>query len=145
MKYEGQGCVRSIIWKRSNILLTCCLILSGGLVAFSSSVPAAPAAAPTPQVVGHSVTLTLQGSPDADGSGGQGYTFYRATACTGAGFAKLNTALVAGLVFTDAGLKPGAYCYRATFSYGGAESVPSNTAPVVLLPAAPSALVAAGL
>ena len=92
----------------------------------------------------HTVSLSWTASTDA----GVSYNVYRFSgACpsTGtAGFSKINTTSVAATTYTDASLAAGTYCYYATSVLNGAESVPSNLAPAVLLPAAPTALSATG-
>lgn len=113
----------------------CAVIALLGLAAaplFATPKPA-PAAAPVPQVVGHSVVLAWGSSPDTV----DGYNVYRAPDCSTAG-TKVNTAVVSGLAFTDASMKPGAYAYKVTATAGGAESAPSNCANAVILPAAPT-------
>ena len=91
----------------------------------------------------HSATLTWTLSTDS----GSGYNAYRlagacpSSATTGQGTKLTSTPLAAGTVtFTDANLAVGTYCYYVTAVLNGAESVPSNLAPAVVLPQSPSAL-----
>lgn len=88
----------------------------------------------------HSVVLNWTASTDI----GIAYNMYRLNgSCpTGApsGFTKINTASITGTTFTDSGMAPGSYCYYMTATLNGAESVPSNTAAAVILPAAPTGL-----
>jgi len=92
------------------------------------------------QAQAHSVNLSWTASPDA----GVSYNIYRlAGACpaTGTtGFSKITGTPVAATTYTDSIVTPGTYCYYATSVFNGAESVPSNVAPAVILPAAPSGL-----
>jgi hypothetical protein len=87
----------------------------------------------------HAVQVTIGPSPDAGGSAPQGYTLYKAATCAGT-FSKVNAALSSSLVITDAGLAPGSYCYRATFTLSGAESAPSTTAVANITPTSPGVL-----
>jgi hypothetical protein len=88
----------------------------------------------------HSVTLSWTGSADPSVS----YNVYRLSgACpsTGtAGFSKINATPVAATTYIDSPSAPGTYCYYATSVFNGAESVPSNLAPAVILPAPPRAM-----
>ena len=88
----------------------------------------------------HSVSLAWTGSPDP----GVSYNVYRLSgACPAAGtagFSKINTAPVAATTYIDSPATPGTYCYYATSVFNGAESVPSNLAPAVILPAPPTAM-----
>jgi hypothetical protein len=92
----------------------------------------------------HSVSLTFTKSVDDTGATGQGYTMYRlsgtcpANVTTTAGFTALNSTLFTVNSYTDSTVVPGAYCYVATFTASSSQSVPSNTAPAVILPAAPT-------
>lgn len=98
----------------------------------------------------HSVTLGWTKSTDDTGAAGQGYTIFRAGgACpasvtTTTGFTAVNAALVTGTTFTDSTVTTGAFCYIATFTSGGVSSVPSNTAPAVILPAKPTNVTVTG-
>lgn len=85
----------------------------------------------------HTVVLTWTASPDA----GVAYTIYRASsACASSPtFVKLASGITA-LTYTDTAVSPGTYCYQATATLNGAESVPSNQASAVVLPAPPAAL-----
>ena len=88
----------------------------------------------------HSVSLSWTASTDP----GVNYNVYRLSgACpaTGtAGFSRITPAPIAATTFTDSAMSPGTYCYYATSVLNGAESVPSNLAPAVILPGAPAAL-----
>jgi len=88
----------------------------------------------------HSVSLAWTASTDP----GVSYNIYRLSgACPAAGttgFSKITATPVAATTFTDSTATPGTYCYYATSVFNGAESVPSNLAPAVILPAAPTAL-----
>ena len=91
----------------------------------------------------HSATLNWTLSTDS----GSTYNAYRisgacpSSATTGQGTKLTSTPLASGTTtFTDAGLAVGSYCYYVTAVLNGAESVPSNLAPAVVLPQAPSAL-----
>ncbi|HVA95612.1 MAG TPA: hypothetical protein VNI36_12005 [Candidatus Dormibacteraeota bacterium] len=92
----------------------------------------------------HAVSLQWNPSTDA----GVNYNLYRLTgACPAsgtAGFSKITAAPITGTAYTDSGVAPGAYCYYATSVLNGAESVPSNFAAAVILPAAPTGLSTAG-
>lgn len=93
----------------------------------------------------HSVTLTWQAPSPVGGSGTvSGYNVYRSPSST-ANYAKLNTAVNAGLTFTDSSVSAGAsynYCVTTVDSLGeeSACSVPA-TANVPSNPNAPSGLV----
>lgn len=109
------------------------------IVSFISIVlPAMAAAAP------HSVTLSLTRSPDDSQAAGQGYTAWRisgtcpSSVTTTTGFTALNATLFTTTTYVDTTVVPGSYCYVVTFSNTIATSVPSNTAPAVILPAAPT-------
>jgi hypothetical protein len=94
--------------------------------------------------VSHSVVLTWVASPDT----GVTYNVFRLVGSCPAsgtvGFTQLNTTPITVLTYTDTAVTVGnSYCYYATAVLGGFESVPSNLAPVVILPAPPTALTAA--
>jgi hypothetical protein len=88
----------------------------------------------------HSVSLAWTASTDT----GVSYNIYRLSgACPSSGtsgFAKITGAPVTATTYTDNQLLPGTYCYYATSVLNGSESIPSNLAPAVVLPAAPTAL-----
>ena len=88
----------------------------------------------------HAVSLTWTASID----GGVGYNVYRFSgACPAAGtigFSKITATPLTATTYTDSAVAPGTYCYYATAVLNGAESVPSNLASAVILPAAPAAL-----
>lgn len=88
----------------------------------------------------HSVSLAWTASTD----GGVSYNVYRlAGACPAAGttgFSKITATPLAATTFIDSTVAPGTYCYYATAVLNGAESVPSNLASAVILPAAPAAV-----
>lgn len=92
----------------------------------------------------HSVGLTFTKSTDDTGAAGQGYIAWRlsgtcpANVTTTAGFTSLNATLFTGNTFTDSTVVPGNYCYIVTFTAASAQSVPSNTAGALILPAAPT-------
>ncbi len=91
-------------------------------------------------------SVSLQWNPSSDS--GVGYNLYRMEgACPSsgtAGFSKITASPVTGTAYTDSAVGPGAYCYYATAVLNGAESVPSNFASAVILPAAPTSLSTAG-
>ena len=95
-----------------------------------------------PSGTAHSVTLTWQAPSPVGGSGTvSGYNVYRSPSST-ANYAKLNTAVNAGLTFTDSSVSAGAsynYCVTTVDSLGeeSACSVPA-TANVPSNPNAPS-------
>src|SRR5208337_369101 len=86
----------------------------------------------------HSVTLTWNLPTDAVAS--STYNVYRASgACPVSGlgtltWAKINTAWIAALTYSDSGVPVGSYCYYATQVQNGTESLPSNTAPALVRP-----------
>lgn len=96
----------------------------------------------------HSVSLTWTASNDT----GAAYNVYRlnaacpvtppatAAALLSSGFVLANSAPVSATAFTDNEVSVGKFCYAATALLNGAESVPSNLAPAVILPAPPTAL-----
>jgi len=92
----------------------------------------------------HSVSLAWTASTDSAVS----YNLYRLSgACpsTGtSGFSKITAAPVTATTYTDSAVAPGTYCYYATAVLNGSESIPSNLASAVVLPAAPTALSIAG-
>jgi|ERR1700674_2555284 hypothetical protein len=92
----------------------------------------------------HSASLTWTASTDS----GVSYNIYRLSgACPSAattGFAKITAAPLTATTYTDSTVAPGTYCYYATAVLNGAESIPSNLASAVILPAAPTALSVAG-
>jgi hypothetical protein len=92
----------------------------------------------------HSVSLKWTASTDS----GVSYNVYRlAAACPAsgsAGFSKITAAPLTATAYTDTTVGPGAYCYYATSVLNGAESVPSNLASAVILPAAPTSLSVSG-
>jgi hypothetical protein len=102
---------------------------------------------------GHTVNLSWGASPDAAANPTLTYNIYRlAGACpsgapatvaalTSAGFAAANSAPITTTSYSDTTIGPGSYCYAATAVLSAAESVPSNLAPAVILPAAPTGLV----
>ena len=85
----------------------------------------------------HTVTLSWTASTDAV----DGYNIYRGVA-TGQETTLVNTALVTGTSFTDTTAVVGSDFYVAKAVKGGVESIASNEVSVVLLPAAPTNLVA---
>ena len=90
----------------------------------------------------HSVVLTWLASADA----GVAYNVYRlAGTCPSsgtAGFTLLASAVTA-LTYTDTTVTVGSsFCYYATATLNGLESVPSNLAPAVIIPAPPTSLMA---
>lgn len=92
----------------------------------------------------HSVSLSWTASPDALPNPIGSYFIYRASApCAPipASFTKIGTAPSSNNAFTDGTVIVGNFCYAVTFSVNGAESLQSNLAPAVILPAAPSVLV----
>ena len=101
----------------------------------------------------HSVTLFWAASTDAALNPTLGYQIYRlngvcpaippTTVAAATGFQLISGATpLTVLTYTDLGfpttpLPPGNYCYFATSILNGAQSVPSNLAPAVVLPAPP--------
>jgi hypothetical protein len=77
----------------------------------------------------HSVSLSWTASTDS----GVSYNLYRlAGACPTSGttgFVKINASPISGLTYSDTRIGPGDYCYYATATLNGAESVPSIYAP----------------
>ncbi len=119
-------------------------ILSVAALALALSMSVVASAAP------HSVTLTFTRSVDDSQATGQGYTAWRmsgacpASVTTTTGFTSLNASLFTTTTYVDSTVVPGSYCYIVTFSNPTATSVPSNTAPAVILPAAPTNVTVTG-
>jgi hypothetical protein len=91
------------------------------------------------QTGAHTVTLTWTASPD-----GGVVTVYRATGTCSTvplTFTAISTG-VTGTTYVDSGIAPGKFCYQVTTVVNGAESLPSNQAQAVILPLAPTTLVA---
>jgi hypothetical protein len=92
----------------------------------------------------HSATLTWTASTDS----GVNYNIYRISgvcpSTATSGFAKITAAPLTATTFTDSTVVPGTYCYYATAVLNGTESLPSNLASAVILPAAPTALSISG-
>jgi hypothetical protein len=88
----------------------------------------------------HSVLLTWTASTDTGGT----VNVYKATsACTGTpSFTLLASGVVAGGPYTDASVGIGKFCYYVTAVVNGAESLPSNFAPMTVLPKSPTAVTA---
>jgi hypothetical protein len=84
----------------------------------------------------HSVTLTWQETDTVDG-----YNLYR-SAIKGAESTKINPVLIVGLTYVDASPLMGESFYEVKAVVGGVESPASNEASAVLLPSAPTQLVA---
>lgn len=85
----------------------------------------------------HTVALNWTASTDTV----DGYNVYRGSAA-GQETTKLNSAVIVGTTFTDASPLLGDTFYIARSVVGGIESTNSNEVSVVLLPAAPTQLVA---
>ena len=125
------------------LLNHCCRVVCGLLLAvvFLASASAHPQGIPAGTT--HSVTLTWQAPSPVGGSGTiSGYNVYRSPSST-ATYAKLNTAIAAGLTFTDSSVSAGAsytYCVTTMDSLGEESlcSAPA-TANVPSNPNAPSA------
>jgi hypothetical protein len=104
----------------------------------------AMALAAGPTLAQHSASLTWTASPDATVNPTIGYNVYRlAGACpaTGTtGFTKLNATPLTNTAFSDTNVGLGNFCYYVTATLNGVESVPSNTAPAVILPGSPTLL-----
>lgn len=111
----------------------------------------------SPAFAAHSVKLTWVASTDAQP--GLTYNLYKAAGTIGAGnsvscpatgtpamtgWSSVTTGIQNGtLTYTDTTVTVGsADCYYATSTLNGLESVPSNTASAVILPAAPTSLIA---
>jgi hypothetical protein len=92
----------------------------------------------------HSVTLTWTASTDAIGNPTLFYDVYRApVACTATPtptFSRVGSTAPLATTFTDTAVPLGVFCYVVTSLVNGAESVSSNTAPAVILPAAPTSV-----
>lgn len=92
----------------------------------------------------HSVTVTWTASSDAASNPTLTYNIYRAPAACGSvpplAFAKVGTVSAGVLTFTDSAAPLGSNCYVVTSLVNGLESVNSNTAPAVILPAAPTSV-----
>ena len=116
----------------------CALLLAAAFLAFGSA-----RAQGVPAGTAHSVTLTWQAPSPVGGSGTiSGYNVYRSPSSP-TNYAKLNTALNAGLTYTDASVSAGtsySYCVTTVDSLGEESvcSVPA-TANVPSNPNAPSA------
>jgi fibronectin type 3 domain-containing protein len=125
------------------LLNHCCRVVCGLLLAvvFLASASAHPQGIPAGTT--HSVTLTWQAPSPVGGSGTiSGYNVYRSPSST-ATYTKLNTAIAAGLTFTDSSVSAGAsytYCVTTVDSLGEESlcSAPA-TANVPSNPNAPSA------
>jgi hypothetical protein len=95
---------------------------------------------PDPQAGnGHSVALSWTASTDAAANPSLSYSIYRATPSCSSTFTKINQNISA-TSYIDAAMQPGSYCYQVTALLNGAESLPSNQAPAVILPAPPTAV-----
>jgi fibronectin type 3 domain-containing protein len=125
------------------LLNHCCRVVCGLLLAVLFLASASAHAQGIPAGTTHSVTLTWQAPSPVGGSGTiSGYNVYRSPLST-ATYAKLNTAIVAGLTFTDGSVSAGAsytYCVTTVDSLGEESlcSAPA-TANVPSNPNAPSA------
>jgi hypothetical protein len=126
MRYAKSKCAKSITWKRWSIALTL-LFLSALSI---SSLQAQST---------HSVSLSWTASTDF--VSGDSYNVYRGTV-SGGPYTKVNTAAITADTFTDSSVSVGTYYYVATHVSGTAESAFSNEAKAVLLPRAPTTLVA---
>jgi len=84
----------------------------------------------------HTVTLTWTASLD-----GGIYTVYRATGVCSPTltFTSLSVGIT-GTTYVDSGISPGRFCYQVTTVVNSAESLPSNQAQAVILPAPPTSL-----
>lgn len=95
---------------------------------------------PAAHAQAHSVSLAWTASTD-----GGTVNVYRipgscpSSTTTGNG-TKLTAAPVAGTTYVDSTVLVGSYCYYVTAVLSGAESVPSNLVPAVILPSAPTAV-----
>lgn len=127
MKYAQQNFATRIISKR---LITALILL---LLTLTLTFPV---------LAQHSVSLAWVASTDSASA----YNLYRAAGTCAAPalpWGKINTTPIQGISFTDAtGVQIGAYCYYATAVLNGKESVSSNFADAVILPAAPTNVVA---
>ncbi len=117
------------------------LWLGVGLVLVSAGIVWAQGA---PSGTAHSVTLTWQAPSPVGGSGTiSGYNVYRAAAVsppTSATYTKLNTALGAGLTFTDTSVAAGAsYLYCVTTVDSLAEESACSAPATASVPANPNA------
>ena len=121
----------------------CYRSVCGLLLAFAFLASGSAHAQGVPEGTAHSVTLAWQAPSPVGGSGTiSGYNVYRSPSSP-TNYAKLNTALSAGLTFTDSSVSAGAsynYCVTTVDSLGE-ESVCSApaTANVPANPNAPSA------
>jgi fibronectin type 3 domain-containing protein len=125
------------------LLNHCSRVVFGSLLAVVFLSSASAHAQGIPAGTTHSVTLTWQAPSPVGGSGTiSGYNVYRSPSST-ATYAKLNTAIAAGLTFTDSRVSAGAsytYCVTTVDSLGEESlcSAPA-TANVPSNPNAPSA------
>jgi fibronectin type 3 domain-containing protein len=125
------------------LLNHCSRVVSGSLLAVVFLASASAHAQGIPAGTTHSVALTWQAPSPVGGSGTvSGYNVYRSSSST-ATYAKLNTAIAAGLTFTDSSVSAGAsytYCVTTVDSLGEESlcSAPA-TANVPSNPNAPSA------
>jgi hypothetical protein len=96
------------------------------------------------QAQAHSILLTWGASPDATANPTMTYNVYRmAGSCpvtVTTGFTKINTAAISTLTYSDANIPFGVFCYYVTAAVGDAESGPSSTVTMAVLPSPPSSL-----
>jgi hypothetical protein len=117
------------------------LVLFAALLAFPSMAHAA-ALFGQASGSGSQITLTWTASVTTGGT----VNVYRCVGspCTAtSSFSKLSTGVVAAGPYNDATVTAGAYSYFVTALVNGAESVPSNTVTISVLPQPPTGLVAA--
>lgn len=141
MSYASSKCAPTTTSKLSItalILPSICLLL---LILVSPSWASAQTA--------HSVSLAWTASADAAANPSLSYNVYRLNgacpatapvAVSGSGFTKLNTTAIATTAYSDSSIAPGTYCYFSTAVLSATESIPSNTAQAVVLPATPTSL-----
>jgi hypothetical protein len=86
----------------------------------------------------HTATLNWT---DTQNPTGTTYNIYRATGlCSGSPvFSKLATAITVK-TYNDTSVTVGNYCFQVTATFSGAESTPSNNAPLTELPFPPASL-----
>jgi hypothetical protein len=92
----------------------------------------------------HSVSLSWTASPDATLNPTLTYNVYRApqiqSACTATNlvYTKVGSTSSTLNVFTDSAVPIGQFCYKVTSTLNGSESIDSNIAAAVILPAPPT-------
>lgn len=119
--------------KRSAFLLA---LLVASVMPIMAAPHGALMAAASPSASGSTVTLTWTGSITPGGT----VNMYRCTGASCTNFAPLAAGIVAAGPYVDATVTAGLYSYQATALVNGAESLPSNTATVMVRPQPPTGL-----